>query len=147
MTEKNDIRWLKRFENYIKAFNRLKAAVELSEEKGLSELETQGLIQSFEYTYELAWNVMKDYLNYQGITNINGPRDAFRECFSAGLIADGEIWMDMIISRNVTVHTYNEEAAGEIAEKIINSFFTLFLDFQKIMLNLLPDEEKEKAGK
>ncbi len=146
MTEKNDIRWLKRFENYIKAFNRLKAAVELSEEKELSELETQGLIQSFEYTYELAWNVMRDYLNFQGINNINGPRDAFRECFSTGVIANGEIWMDMIISRNVTVHTYNEEAAGEIAEKIINSFFTLFLDFQKTMLNLLPDEENEKAG-
>ena len=104
-----DIRWHQRLSNYIKALDRLNKAVDLASKRALSELEQQGLIQSFEFTHELAWKVMKDYFYYQGNVEIRGSRDATREAFSFNIISNGEIWMDMIISRNKTSHTYDEK--------------------------------------
>jgi nucleotidyltransferase substrate binding protein (TIGR01987 family) len=74
----------------------------------LSNLESQGLIQAFEFTHELAWNVMRDFFEYQGDTTIKGSCDATREAFSRNLIADGAGWMEMIKSRNASTHTYDE---------------------------------------
>ena len=91
-----DCRWLQRFHNNKNALGKLNAAVALSQERALSELEAQGLIQAFEFTHELAWNVMKDYLAFQGHTLITGSRDAIRLAFQVGLITDGEAWMDTI---------------------------------------------------
>jgi nucleotidyltransferase substrate binding protein (TIGR01987 family) len=96
-------------------------------------LEKEGLIQRFEYTYELAWKVMKDYLEYQGITGITGSRDAIREAFQKELINDGENWMNMIKSRNQTIHLYNEATANEIATNIIDIYFELFKSFNSKM--------------
>ncbi|NHE55829.1 nucleotidyltransferase substrate binding protein [Cyclobacterium plantarum] len=92
----NDVRWKQRFSNYRKAFKQLEESVRLSDTRDLSKLEKQGLIQSFEYTHELAWLVMRDFFFYQGNPEIHGSRDAIREAFKNGLIEDGEIWMDMI---------------------------------------------------
>ena len=89
-------------------------------------MEEQGLIKAFEYTYELAWNTLKDYLQYQGGFNITGSRDAIREAFSNNLITDGDKWMEMILSRNLTSHSYNEETADEISSAIFNDYFDLF---------------------
>jgi nucleotidyltransferase substrate binding protein (TIGR01987 family) len=108
---RKDIRWHQRLSNYEKALNQLSNAVTLSGERNLSELEEQGLIQAFEFTHELAWNLMKDYFEYQGTSSITGSRDATREAFNKRLISDGEGWMEMIKSRNKTSHTYNEETA------------------------------------
>lgn len=130
---KQDIRWQQRFSNYNKALHQLTKAVALTKERELSELETQGLIQAFEFTHELAWNVMKDYMGYQGNTSIIGSRDATREAFHNGLITDGEGWMEMIRSRNKTSHTYNEETAEEIAQKISTLYIHLFTAFEKTM--------------
>jgi nucleotidyltransferase substrate binding protein (TIGR01987 family) len=121
-----DIRWKQRFDNYLKAFQTLIEASELAEERELSNLEQQGLIQSFEFTHELAWNVLKDYLENQGIVNIIGSKDATREAFKNGLISDGEAWMDMIKARNLTTHTYNPATADEIAEDILQRFYVAF---------------------
>ena len=121
-----DIRWKQRFDNYLKAYQTLVEAAELAEERELSRLEQQGLIQSFEFTHELAWNVLKDYLENQGIVNIIGSRDATREAFKNGLISDGEAWMDMIKARNLTTHTYNPATADEIAEDILQRFYVAF---------------------
>ena len=121
-----DIRWKQRFDNYLKAFQTLVEATELAEERELSNLEQQGLIQSFEFTHELAWNVLKDYLEYQGIANIIGSKDATREAFKNGLISDGEAWMDMIKARNLTTHTYNPATADDIAEDILQRFYFAF---------------------
>ena len=121
-----DIRWHQRLANYEKAFARLAAAVELASQRPLSDLEKQGLIQAFEFTHELAWNVMKDYFAWQGTVDITGSRDATRESFSKGLVADGEGWMEMIRSRNQTSHTYNEEVANEIAARITGLYAPLF---------------------
>ncbi|SHN22196.1 nucleotidyltransferase substrate binding protein, HI0074 family [Cyclobacterium lianum] len=129
----NDVRWKQRFSNYRKALKQLEAAVRLANTRELSQLEKQGLIQSFEYTHELAWLVMKDFFFYQGNPEIRGPRDATREAFKNGLIENEEIWMDMIKSRNRSSHTYNEEIAAEIAQKIAAQYFKDFADFMAKM--------------
>jgi nucleotidyltransferase substrate binding protein (TIGR01987 family) len=122
-----DIRWKQRFENFQKALAQLSKAMALTSIRPLSELEKQGMIQAFEYSYELAWNTLKDYLNYQGITNLIGSRDTIREAFNRDLITDGEGWMGMLIDRNKTSHTYNEETAEEIYGNIVNKHFNLLL--------------------
>lgn len=134
-----DIRWKQRFSNYQKAFGKLSEVVENSTLDQLSDLEKEGLIQRFEYTHELAWKVMKDYLEYQGITGITGSRDAIREAFQNELIEEGESWMDTIKSRNKTSHLYNDETAAEIAENIINVYYKLFRDLNNKMKRILTD--------
>ena len=122
----SDIRWKQRFNNYIKAFQTLVAAVELARTRELSELEQQGLIQSFEFTHELAWNVLKDYLEEKGITGLIGSKDATRAAFKAGLIEQGEDWMKMIEDRNRTSHTYDPHVAQAVAENILERFYPAF---------------------
>lgn len=129
-------RWMQRLENYGKALHQLNEAVLLSKQRALSELEKQGLIQAFEFTHELAWNVMKDYFTFQGNASITGSRDATRESFKYGLIVDGEQWMEMIKSRNHTSHTYNLQVANEIVAKISGYYHTLFNQFYKKMEQL-----------
>lgn len=118
-----DIRWKQRFSNYQKVLRQLQKFIDKGE---LSELEEQGLIKSFEYTYELAWNTLKDFLEFQGHSDIFGSRDALRKAFQVGIIEDGEVWMDMIKSRNRTSHTYNEETANEISRTIISLYYNAF---------------------
>lgn len=122
----DDIRWQQRLANYQRALGNLTEAVELSRERELSNLEKQGLIQAFEFTHELAWNCLRDYLRYQGEQNLMGSRDATRRAFAVGLITDGEQWMDMIANRNRTSHTYNESTARQIAEAITERYHVLF---------------------
>lgn len=113
----------------MRAFARLEDAVALSKTRRLSELEQQGLIQAFEFTHELAWNVMKDYFAYPGNANITGSRDAVREAFANGLVQDGDGWMDMIKSRNQSSQTYNQSVADMIAERVVMDYFPLFMAF------------------
>lgn len=136
MTDNPDIRWQQRFSNFRRAFASLAAAVGLARARPLSDLEKQGLIQAFEFTHELAWNVMRDYFAYQGNTAITGSRDAVREAFSKGLLDDGEGWMEMLQSRNLTSHTYNQLVADEIAERILDAYFRLFEVFLTRMTSL-----------
>jgi nucleotidyltransferase substrate binding protein (TIGR01987 family) len=124
-----DIRWQQRLGNYTTALSQLTSAVELAGQRPLSDLEKQGLIQAFEFTHELAWNVMKDYFAFQGNPAITGSRDAVRESFGRGLITDGEGWMEMIRSRNQSSHTYNRQVAEEIVERILNHYHPLFQAF------------------
>lgn len=135
MHEEN-VRWQQRFNNFLKAFSLLEQAVAKYNEEGLSELEEQGLIQRFEFTHELAWNVLKDYFEYQGNNEIMGSRDATREAFSKGLLQDGEGWMEMIKSRSKSSHTYNEETAKELVGQITKSYCHLFFDFKTRMTQL-----------
>ena len=131
-----DIRWKQRFSNYKKALAQLTKFIDQDE---LNELEKQGLIKAFEYTHELAWNLLKDYLQDQGIQNITGSKDSVREAFKVGLIEDGESWMDMIKDRNQTVHTYNESTAEAIATNIQTRFFALFVTLCEKMQGLNDD--------
>ena len=136
MVDKRDIRWEQRFLNYQKALAQLQKFID----KGiLSELEKQGLVKAFEYTYELAWNTLKDFLEYQGQTNIYGSRDAIRKAFELGLIDNGENWMDMLKSRNKTSHTYNEETAEEIYQAVVDEYYLLFMQLKKKLKSLCSD--------
>ncbi len=121
-----DIRWKQRFDNYLRAFQTLRRAVELARQRDLSELEQQGLVQGFEFTHELAWNVLKDYLEEQGVAGIIGSKNATRAAFKNGLIVDGEAWMEMIKSRNLSSHTYNPETAELIVENVLTRFYPAF---------------------
>ena len=132
--DQTDIRWKQRFGNYSKAVNQLTRFIEKGD---LNDLEKQGLIQSFEYTYELAWNVIKDFYEYQGSADIQGSRDAIRTAFKMGLIDDGKGWMQMVESRIKSSHTYNEDTAEEICLAIHNSYFGLFLSFKLKMESFL----------
>lgn len=125
-----DIRWKQRFDNYQKAFLQLTEFIEKGE---LNKFEKQGLIQCFEYTYELAWRLMKDYLEYQGIVGIGGSRDAILHSYRNELISDGQIWLDMVDDRIHSVHTYDEEKAEEIIAKIYQIHYPLFSLFNETM--------------
>jgi nucleotidyltransferase substrate binding protein (TIGR01987 family) len=131
MAQNPDVRWRQRFENFQGAFAQLTKAVALARQRPLSELEQQGLIQAFEFTHELAWNVLKDYLEAQGYVDIIGSRGATRTAFQNGLVEDGEAWMDMIKARNRTTHTYNCKVAESIAKDILNRFEPAFAALQR----------------
>jgi nucleotidyltransferase substrate binding protein (TIGR01987 family) len=137
----DDTRWLQRFNNYKKALRQLDDAVELSQTRELSLLEKQGLIQAFEFTHELAWNMLKDYLEYQGNQEIRGSRDAIRESFKVGLIDDGAMWMETIKARNITSHAYDEELVQRAAQTIANQYIVLFDTLKKVFDTL---EQKEQ---
>jgi nucleotidyltransferase substrate binding protein (TIGR01987 family) len=130
-----DIRWKQRFHNFSKALSQLQKFIDKGDE--LNKMEEQGMIQAFEYNFELSWNLIKDYYEYQGETEIQGSRDAFRLAFSRGLIKDGSKWMEMIESRIKTSHTYNEDTADEIANAILNTYFHLFTALHNTMVKLI----------
>ncbi|HWQ65569.1 MAG TPA: nucleotidyltransferase substrate binding protein [Methanospirillum sp.] len=131
MTE--DIRYIQRLSNYRKALTILHEGVDLYSSRLLSNMEKQGLIKSFEFTYELSWNLMRDYSLYQGYQEIRGSRDAIRQAISMDLISDGEIWMEMLESRNITAHTYNEKTADDILEKIVTKYYPALLALERKM--------------
>ena len=131
-----DVRWKQRLHSFRKAFAQLTNAVQIAKNRDLSELEKQGLIQAFEFTHELAWNALKDFLESRGESGIYGSKDATRKAYAAGLIDVGEVWMDMIQSRNRSSHTYNEAIADSIAEGIIGEYFFAFAKFEERFLNL-----------
>jgi nucleotidyltransferase substrate binding protein (TIGR01987 family) len=136
-----DIRWIQRFNHFIKALSQLKEAVVLAQERPLSKLEEQGLIQAFEFTHELAWNTLKDFLEERGVQNLYGSRDTTREAFKTGLIKNGEAWMNMIQSRNLTSHTYDEATAAAIVSAIRSNYF---IEFDALRTKL--DELKKESG-
>ena len=122
-----DIRWKQRFDNYKRALYQLTFAVRLMQQRPLSDLELQGVIQGFEFTHELAWNVLKDYLEFEGIQGLIGSRSTVREAFKRGLIVDGEAWMDMIEKRNLSSHTYNQDVAETLVSAIQGSYYPAFM--------------------
>lgn len=136
-----DIRWRQRFDNFKRAFVRLSEAAALTEKRDLSDLERQGLIQTFEFTHELAWNTLKDFLTSYGSTaKLYGSRDTTRAAFAAELIEDGELWMKMIEHRNESSHTYNDDVAGKITEAVLAGYVGAFGEFQRRFLALEEEE-------
>jgi nucleotidyltransferase substrate binding protein (TIGR01987 family) len=138
-----DIRWVQRFDSYQKALSALERAVNLAEERPLTELEEQGLIQGFEFTHELAWNLLKDYLEWKNFTDVHGSRDTTRLAFKEGLLDDGEAWMEMIKSRNQTSRTYNSDTADTIAEAILSSYIVELRKLSKTMNGYIEKLPKE----
>ncbi|MCH9689863.1 MAG: nucleotidyltransferase substrate binding protein [Gammaproteobacteria bacterium] len=119
----NNVRWQQRLHNFEQALSQLNKFLTQPE---LNELEEQGLIQAFEYTHELAWKTTKDFLISRGVDNLFGSKDTARTAFKLGLIANGDIWMDMIESRNLTSHTYNKATSDKIITQIKAHYQTEF---------------------
>jgi len=128
-----DIRWKQRLGNFTAASSRLGEAMDLAGKRALSDLEKQGLIQAFEFTHELAWNLMKDWFEYQGATDITGSRDATRRAVATGLVSDGAVWMEMIRSRNESSHTYNLDIAERIVSAVVGSYWPALEAFRETM--------------
>lgn len=144
-----EIRWKQRFGIYVKALDKLSISVHRvtqtveNHSKGiihsdpiLDDLIKQGILHRFKYTHELAWNVMKDFLQYSGIDNVTGSRDAIRAANENGLIQNAEVWMVMIRSRNKTSHTYHEATADEVFWNIVKDYYPEFVAFKEQMLNI-----------
>ena len=131
-----ELRWQQRLNNYTLAMRQLAEAVELAAQRPLSALEWLGLAHIFEFTHELAWNVLKDYFFWQGNAAITGSRDATREAFAQGLLDDGEGWMAMIKSRNLSSHTYNQTVADSIAEAVTARYYPLMRTLEARMRTL-----------
>jgi nucleotidyltransferase substrate binding protein (TIGR01987 family) len=121
MTE--DIRWIQRLDNWNRALAQLTKFMQRNE---LNELEEQGLIHSFEYNHELAWKTQKDFLENSGYQDLFGSKNVARKAFEVGLVDDGPIWMDMVKSRNLTSHTYNEATTKQIINAIVDHYFHSF---------------------
>jgi len=136
-SENKDIRWHQRFENYQKAITRLAKDATITENRELSDLEKQGLIQGFEYTHELAWKTIKDYFIAKGENKIYGSRDATRLAFKYELIIEGEIWMTMIDDRNLSSHTYKEDVVEKILGHILESYVSEFQKFKVVMEKII----------
>ena len=130
-----DIRWIQRLENFQRALATLERAIELGQTRPLSELEEQGLIQAFEFTHELSWLLIRDFLVDQGVAGISGSRDAVREAVARQLLPQGDesVWMAMIRSRNLTSHTYNPAVAREIAALIVERYGPVFQQLAVLM--------------
>ena len=127
-----DIRWIQRFDNFKRAFARLNDAAVLAGQRKLSDLERQGLIQAFEFTHELAWNTLKDFLTAQApATPLYGSRDTTRAAFAAELIDDGEAWMTMIEHRNESSHTYNDAVAETVMTAVLTKYVPAFAAFEE----------------
>jgi nucleotidyltransferase substrate binding protein (TIGR01987 family) len=133
MTTPEDIRWHQRLSNYEKAFKQLTKFIEKAD---LNELEEQGLIQSFEYTHELAWKTLKDFLSHYNTIKLYGSKDTTREAFKTDLITDGETWMEMVESRNLSSHTYNEDTTKKISSRILTKYSNEFSNLLKTFLKL-----------
>lgn len=121
-----DIRWQQRYSNYKKALANLGQAIDLMTQRPLSNLEKQGVVQAFEFTHELSWKMIKDFFESQGNSEIYGSMDATRQAFKFGLIHDGDVWMQMIKSRNITSHTYDEKTVDEIVEQVFSVYYQAF---------------------
>jgi len=131
--QSQEVRWIQRANSFERALGRLRAAVKLAEQRELSDLEAQGLIQGFEYTHELAWKTLKNFLETQGAMNLYGSRDTTRMAFRNGLIENGEVWMDMVDKRNLTSHTYDEGTAAQVVTTIRDAYFA---EFEKLLVRL-----------
>lgn len=128
-------RWVYRFDNYQRAFILLREAIESMEERPLSQLEKEGVIQRFEYTWELAWKVMKDYLESQGvILETITPAAAIKAAFAAKLIDRGEKWMNALDARNKMSHTYNLKTFEQIIAKIRSDYLAILDDLYETLL-------------
>lgn len=129
MEFKNEIRWKQRFQNFSRAYALLNSVLEENNIDDLSNLEQEGVIQRFEYTYELAWKTLKDYLEYNGanIAEITA-RNVFKEAYSSGIIENADVFIDMMFSRNLLSHTYDFNKFRDILSKVKKDYLPVLSD-------------------
>jgi nucleotidyltransferase substrate binding protein (TIGR01987 family) len=121
--DRENIRWKQRFSNFSRAFMLLRSALEERSLDQFSDLEQEGIIQRFEYSYELAWKTMKDYLEESGVVmNPVTPRNVIKEAFSSGIIEDGQVWVEMMLHRSLLSHTYDFSKFQQVLEEIFEHY-------------------------
>lgn len=130
MDNLKEIRWKQRFQNFEKSYVLLKKYSQANIE---TELERAGIIQFFEMTFELAWKVLKDYLESQGYV-VKSPRETIKQSLQIGIIENGHVWLEALSNRNLTTHTYDEELAEKMSEEIINKYLVELDKMYKILL-------------
>lgn len=130
-----DVRWKQRFANFSKAMGHLEKALEIPEP---DMVQKAGIIQFFEMSFELAWNMVKDYLEDQGFVDIKSPRGALKKAFEVNILEKGHEWMELLQDRNLTAHTYDEQKATDMEHLIQNKYFPI--------LKELHDSFKQKAN-
>jgi nucleotidyltransferase substrate binding protein (TIGR01987 family) len=117
----NELRWQQRFTNFDKAYRNFIQIADCQLED-LSKLEKEGFVQRFEYTLELAWKTLKDYLLEQGF-DLASPKEVIRQAFQNEIITDGEVWMEALSRRNLTSHTYNPEVLEKTLAFLRTEFY------------------------
>lgn len=115
-------RWSEKIKDLENAVSRLDEAIKDSKKIELSTLK-DGVIQRFEFTLELSWKILKTYLMNEGIDCVNTPKSVVREAYKAGIIKNGEIWIEMIDDRNLTTHIYSQSMADDIYLRITKKYF------------------------
>lgn len=137
-------RWEQKLNSYQKALSRLAEVVNVAKNRQLNDFEADGLIQRFEFTFELAWKLMKGYAEYQGTDKeIMGSRDAIRWAYESKLISDSNVWMEMVKRRNDTSHTYDEDTAAEVVLRIKDSYYQAFVEFYDKMKAVSDQQEMD----
>lgn len=131
----SDIRWKQRFQNLTNAFAQLE---EIAGQETLNKFEQAGMIQTFEFTFELAWKTLKDFLEHKGFT-VPSPRDTIKQAFQEGYIEDGRVWIDALDKRNLMAHTYDKAKADEAAGLIKERYLPMIRSLHEML--------KKEAGK
>lgn len=146
MENNTDIRWIQRYANFHKACMKLLEVTEADRFlNDLSELEREGLVQRFEYTFELAWKVMQDLLLYKGYEFMLGPNGTLKMAFEDGLITDHDVWRQMAKSRNTLSHIYDEDEVRPIVELIFSDYAPLLKSLDEALGKLKEKEEYQQA--
>lgn len=130
-----DVRWKQRFQNFDKAFKRLADAILIIRKDPDNVLLQAGLIQTYEFTFELAWKTLKDYLEMEGFT-VPSPRATLRQAFQCGYIQQGDVWLKALNDRNLTAHTYDDEVAKEVIADIQQTYYFLLKDLHQWLMKL-----------
>ena len=146
MIQQADIRWIQRYDNFHKAGTRLLAVTEADRYiDDLSELEIEGLVQRFQYTFELAWKVLQDVLQYKGYDFMLGPNGTMKMAFEDGLISDHDNWRKMAKSRNTLSHVYDEEEALPIVRLIYSDYAPLLKQLDKTLEELSQNQAYQQT--
>ena len=144
MTLDKKPRWQYRFDNFKRAYVLLREAIEEFEKRELTQLEKEGIIQRFEYTIELAWKTMNDYLNYQNLVLPQvTPRAVIKEAFSAKLISDGQTWMNALDARNKMSHTYDFAIFETVIKDTKEQYLPVIKELYLELLNYAKSEKNE----
>lgn len=130
-----DVRWKQRFQNFDKAFKRLADAILIIRNDPDNVLLQAGLIQTYEFTFELAWKTLKDYLEMEGFT-VPSPRATLRQAFQCGYIQQGDVWLKALNDRNLTAHTCDDEVAKEVIADIQQTYYFLLKDLHQWLMEL-----------
>lgn len=133
----DDIRWKQRFANFSKAMGHLENALQIPNP---DIVQKAGIIQFFEMSFELAWNLVKDYLEDQGFTDVKSPRGALKKAFEVNILDHGHDWMDLLQDRNLTAHTYDEQKASDMELLIQNKYFPILKELHTTFNRKLNEE-------